>query len=167
MQDTAADPGTQKCHTGTQSAHWGGVPVATGKAYAVCWAEFQAYSSLEWEACTNKKIKLCASQTTFFPSKADPCSTLQPPSFGAWFSVTHNMSLAFLIWKKEKTGHLSSPCTVPSTLLMLYSYSGKQPCGYAAALAAQISAGTLHPVTKLSAPPTSRNDNYCTHEHSE
>lgn len=88
----------------------------------------------------------------FFPSKIDLSFTHQPCSFGApaWFSVTQNIRLAFLIWKEEKTGYFSFPCIVPSALLMLYSYTGKQPCGYAAVHAAQISAGSMQRATKLS-----------------
>lgn len=88
----------------------------------------------------------------FFPSKTDFYFTHQPCSFGtpAWFSVTQNIRLAFLIWKEEKTGHFSFPCIVPSALLMLYSYTGKQPRGYAAVRAAQISAGSMQWATKLS-----------------
>lgn len=157
-QNTAADPGAKKYHTGSKSAHWDVFSLTTGKAHTVSgWIPSLQLLGIQ-EVCTNKKTKLCASQTMFLPSKIDLYFTHQPCSFGAsaWFSLTQNIRLAFLIWKEEKTGRFSFPCLVPSALLMLYSYTGKQPRGYAAVRAAQISAGSTQWATKLSASSNSQ-----------
>ena len=120
-----------------------------------CQAEFRACSHSEHKSFVLIRKVVFITHSVLPQRNSSP---FRSPALFIWsfcliFCDLENTFCIFnLKGRENRPFQLSS---VPSALLMLYPRTGKQPCGYAAARTAQISAASTQRTAELSAPYSS------------